>query len=96
MAKIVLVTGGCRSGKSRYAQEYAESLVGERLYLATCTIHDEEMRQRVEKHKQERMGRGWKTAEEPRDLVDALSSAKEEVVLIDCLTLWVSNLMFHS
>ncbi|HID77704.1 MAG TPA: bifunctional adenosylcobinamide kinase/adenosylcobinamide-phosphate guanylyltransferase [Planctomycetaceae bacterium] len=94
MARIVLVTGGCRSGKSRYAQQLAESLPAPRLYVATCQPGDEEMRERVRRHRQSRAGRGWETAEEPIRVVELLRRNDPfRVVLVDCLTLWVANLM---
>ncbi len=96
MARIVLITGGCRSGKSRYAQSFAESLTGRRAYIATCPIEDEEMRRRVEAHRQSRAGKGWETIEEPLKLSESLAGAGCDVLLTDCLTLWVSNLMFQA
>ena len=95
MARLVLVTGGCRSGKSRYAQQLAESMPGRRAYVATCPVEDDEMRRRAEAHRRDRAGRGWETIEEPLNLSATLAGADHDVVLIDCLTLWVSNLMFH-
>jgi adenosylcobinamide kinase/adenosylcobinamide-phosphate guanylyltransferase len=64
MADLVLVTGGCRSGKSVYAQSLAESLPGSRLCVATCPVIDDELRRRIETHRQNRAGRGWETVEE--------------------------------
>ena len=60
MARIVLVTGGCRSGKSAYAQQMAESLPPTRLFVATCPVTDDEMRRRIEQHQAARRGRGWR------------------------------------
>ena len=95
MAEIILVTGGSRSGKSRYAQELAESLSCKRLFVATCLVSDEEMRQRIERHQRDRAGARWQTIEEPLDLATILVGNQEyEVVLIDCLTLWINNLLF--
>ena len=98
MARLVLVTGGCRSGKSAFAQRLAESLPGRRAYLATAPIIDEEMRQRVERHRQARAAAEWQTIEAPLDLAGAIASAagQFDVVLIDCLTLWLNNLMFQA
>lgn len=93
MARIVLITGGCRSGKSRYAQRFAESLPGRRVYVATCMVQDEEMRHRVETHRRQRVGQGWETIEEPLNLSAAVADTDHDVLLVDCLTLWVSNLM---
>ena len=95
MAEIILITGGARSGKSRYAQQLAESIEGEKLFVATCPVIDEEMRQRIERHRREREERGWQTVEETVDLAGLIEGNREyEVVLIDCLTLWVNNLIF--
>ncbi len=94
MARILLVTGGARSGKSFFAQKLAESVPGRRAYVATCEPGDEEMRERIRKHRQARAGSEWDTIEEPVHLAAALSGATNyDVVLVDCLTLWVSNLM---
>jgi adenosylcobinamide kinase / adenosylcobinamide-phosphate guanylyltransferase len=88
---VVLVLGGARSGKSRFA----ESLVHQPAhYVATAQAFDAEMRQRIAAHKVQR-GQAWVTHEEPLDLVGVLQSiAKEEhFILVDCLTLWLSNLL---
>jgi adenosylcobinamide kinase/adenosylcobinamide-phosphate guanylyltransferase len=96
MARVVLVTGGCRSGKSAYAQNLAESLPGRRAYVATCPVVDDEMRRRIEKHRQAR-SQLWETFEEPLLLDGAIrSTAAFPVVLVDCLTLWVNNLMYRA
>jgi adenosylcobinamide kinase / adenosylcobinamide-phosphate guanylyltransferase len=90
-----LVLGGARSGKSAFA----ESLIGEsglaRIYLATATAGDDEMKARIAHHRVQR-GEGWTTVEEPLALVDALTrvATQGHAVLVDCLTLWLSNLMF--
>ena len=68
MAEIVLITGGCRSGKSAHAQQLAETLPGPRLFVATCPVTDEEMRRRIEEHRRARRDRGWDTLEEESDL----------------------------
>lgn len=98
MAKIILVTGGARSGKSSYALERAESLSTKRLFVATCPKVDEEMSERVRRHQQERHGRGWVTIESERDLAFAFREQAESfgVVLIDCLTLWVNNILYSA
>jgi adenosylcobinamide kinase / adenosylcobinamide-phosphate guanylyltransferase len=97
MAEIMLVTGGCRSGKSAYAQRVAESLPPSRLYVATCPVTDDEMRRRIEEHQSARRGRGWHTVEEQLDLASVLSRhAEHNVLLVDCVTLWVNNLMYHA
>lgn len=96
MAKIILVTGGARSGKSSYALERAESLSTQRLFVATCPKVDPEMSERVRRHQQERHGRGWVTIESETDLSTVFSKRAEGfgVVLIDCITLWVNNILF--
>lgn len=95
MAEIILITGGSRSGKSRYAQQLGDSLSGEKLFIATCPVTDEEMRQRIERHVLDRQGAGWKTVEETVDMEQTLAGNPDaEVVLIDCLTLWINNLLF--
>jgi adenosylcobinamide kinase/adenosylcobinamide-phosphate guanylyltransferase len=93
-ARSVLVLGGARSGKSAYAQALAESAAPERLYLATAEPGDAEMVARIARHRAAR-GAGWTTREEPLGLVEALSAEARpgRVVLVDCLTLWLSNLM---
>ncbi|HYW79395.1 MAG TPA: bifunctional adenosylcobinamide kinase/adenosylcobinamide-phosphate guanylyltransferase [Thermoguttaceae bacterium] len=97
MAKILLITGGCRSGKSAHAQRLAESIVGRHVYVATCPITDDEMRERVARHQQQRRHHDWETIEEPTDLADAiLRTGNRAVVLVDCLTLWVNNLMYEA
>lgn len=97
MGRIHLVTGGCRSGKSAYALKVAESSTGAKLYIATCPVMDgdSEMTSRVKKHKRERESRDWQTFEETVSLPEAVSgSGGYEAVLIDCLALWVNNLIF--
>lgn len=92
MSTITFVTGGCRSGKSSYAQRYAESVGPVRVYLATSQALDDEMRKRIDAHQASR-GQGWTTVEEPIDIVPALLSASQhaDVILLDCVTLWVTN-----
>lgn len=93
-ARSLLVLGGARSGKSAYAQSLAEAAAPERLYLATAEAGDAEMAARIMRHRAER-GPGWTTLEEPLDLAEALGveARAGRVVLVDCLTLWLSNLM---
>jgi adenosylcobinamide kinase/adenosylcobinamide-phosphate guanylyltransferase len=92
--KMILITGGCRSGKSRFALDYANQHFSKKLYLATCEALDEEMAQRIEHHKKMR-GPEWRTIEEPIEIVDqiGLHGTGAEVILLDCLTLWLSNLL---
>lgn len=97
MARIVLVTGGSRSGKSTYAQQLAEGLSGRRAFVATCPPIDEELRVRIQRHQEARRGADWQTIEEPIDLIGAVKKGREyEVLLIDCLTLWINNLMYEA
>ncbi len=96
MAKLIFITGGARSGKSSYAQERAEGISGRRVYLATCPqqTDDHEMQARIDSHIKARKDRGWITIEEPLRLQDVIKENRNaEVVLLDCLTLWISNLM---
>jgi adenosylcobinamide kinase/adenosylcobinamide-phosphate guanylyltransferase len=94
--KVILITGGARSGKSRYAEERARSAGARRLYLATAEAKDEEMARRIAEHR-ERRGKEWITVEEPIELSSQLLRYCGEVdcVLVDCLTLWVSNLLLR-
>lgn len=97
MAKqIILVTGGARSGKSKYAELRAEELGGRRLYVATAEAKDEEMAQRIAEHKKRR-GNDWATIEEPVELSSALLAQRGQTdcALVDCLTIWLSNLLLH-
>jgi adenosylcobinamide kinase/adenosylcobinamide-phosphate guanylyltransferase len=89
-----LVIGAARSGKSRYALALAEATAPERLYLATAEAGDAEMVERVARHRRER-GEGWRTREEPLELAAALRAEARpgRVVLVECLTLWLGNLM---
>ncbi|WP_439815238.1 bifunctional adenosylcobinamide kinase/adenosylcobinamide-phosphate guanylyltransferase [Zavarzinia sp. CC-PAN008] len=90
---IVLLLGGARSGKSRRGQILAESMGPRRLYLATAEARDGEMTTRIAHHQAER-GVGWTTIEEPLDLAGAIAAADPEPpLLVDCLTLWLSNMM---
>lgn len=93
MSLITLVTGGARSGKSRYAVETAMAFP-RRVFLATAVPFDDEMRERIAKHRAER-GDAFRTVEEPEDLASALRavSSDADVILIDCLTVWLGNLM---
>lgn len=92
--KSVLVLGGARSGKSSYAEKMAQSSGLQPLYLATGRAFDDEMENRIAIHR-DRRGSDWQTVEEPLDLVGALTLhvAFDRFVLVDCLTLWLTNLM---
>lgn len=92
-APVTLVLGGARSGKSRYAESLLDELPAAQLaYVATGAAHDAEMAARIAAHRARR-GPRWITHEAPLDLVGALAEARTRPVLIDCLTLWVSNLL---
>ncbi len=88
---LTLVTGGCRSGKSRHAQALVEESRPTRVYVATATVLDSEMADRVARHRADR-GAGWVTCEAPLDVAAALNQG-QSAVLVDCLTLWLTNLM---
>ena len=93
----ILVLGGCRSGKSGHALQLAESLGQKRIFVATCVPYDEEMQQRVDRHRQERDDT-WTTLEVPLELAAAIRThgPSAEVMLVDCLTLWLSNLLMET
>lgn len=97
MKKTILITGGCRSGKSRFALDYANRHFTNRLYLATGQALDEEMKERIRNHRKER-SQDWRTVEEPLNIAGAIEqeAAKAGVILIDCVTLWVSNMLFQN
>lgn len=91
--RVTLVLGGARSGKSRRAEAIIRSLGGNRIYIATAQAFDAEMEERIAQHRLDR-GTGWTTIEEPLALADALSRTDGAGPrLVDCLTLWLSNLM---
>ncbi len=95
MGKITLITGGARSGKSAHAIKLAQAYRGaRRFFLATATASDPEMAARIERHRADRTP-DIVTVEEPVNLVPALKTigARADLVVIDCLTLWVANLM---
>jgi adenosylcobinamide kinase/adenosylcobinamide-phosphate guanylyltransferase len=96
LSNLILITGGARSGKSSFALELCEDISAERLFVATCPTIDSEMDDRVARHKQEREGRGWTTIEEPLNLKDIFfeTAKKYDVILLDCITLWVNNILF--
>lgn len=92
--KLELVLGGARSGKSRYAEQQAKDSACEVLYVATATIYDQEMQSRVQRHKEDRPEH-WQTIEEALSLAEVLkaNAAEGRCMLVDCLTLWVTNLL---
>ena len=93
MKRIVLITGGQRSGKSSYASRRALSLSGDPVYLATSRIWDEEFRQRVERHKRDR-GPEWTNIEEEKFL--SRHDLHGRVIVIDCVTLWATNFFYDN
>lgn len=92
--RSLLVLGGARSGKSRHAQAIAETIGGRLTFIATAQAFDAEMTDRIARHRADRDTR-WETVEAPLDLGGAITTAgsNDGVVLVDCLTLWTSNLM---
>jgi adenosylcobinamide kinase/adenosylcobinamide-phosphate guanylyltransferase len=91
MGRVILVTGGARSGKSAYAERRAEELGGAQVtFVATAEPLDDEMRRRISRHREERP-EGWTTVEAPRSAAIAIAAAGTAVVLLDCLTLFASN-----
>lgn len=93
--EVMLLVGGCRSGKSSQALALAEAVPGEkRVFVATSVPRDQEMQARVKRHQQDRGGR-WRTMECPVTLPETIAacSPQADVLLVDCLTLWVSNLL---
>ena len=93
-APHLLVIGGARSGKSRYAQQRAEATGLRRIFIATAQVFDAEMRDRIDRHRDDR-GPDWETVECPLGLAEAVTAhaARDAVLLVDCLTLWTSNLI---
>jgi adenosylcobinamide kinase/adenosylcobinamide-phosphate guanylyltransferase len=93
--RFVLVGGGARSGKSRFALELAQRLGRRRTFVATAEALDPEMRLRIDRHRQER-GAAFTTVEEPLALPEAIAGVTgADVVIIDCLTFWLSNLLMR-
>lgn len=92
--RVILVLGGARSGKSRFAEGLARGSGDAKTYIATAEPFDDEMRQRIARHRQQRAEDGWTTIEAPLD-PPAVISAAQGVVLLDCVTVWLGNLMHH-
>ncbi|QJU59755.1 bifunctional adenosylcobinamide kinase/adenosylcobinamide-phosphate guanylyltransferase [Sphingomonas sp. AP4-R1] len=96
--RTILVLGGARSGKSAHAQRLAEAAAeaagGDLVFIATAEAYDDEMRDRIARHRADRDAR-WRTVEAPRDLAEAIRAEGGEgrTILVDCLTLWLSNLL---
>jgi adenosylcobinamide kinase/adenosylcobinamide-phosphate guanylyltransferase len=98
LKEIIFVIGGCRSGKSTYAMQTAERVPAEqKIFIATCVPRDDEMKRRVARHQKER-SQNWVTVEAPLNLPEAIrqNSRSGDVILVDCLTLWVSNLLMET
>lgn len=93
MSRLTLVLGGARSGKSRFAEGLARQHGGPRTYIATAEAFDDEMRQRIAKHREQRAGDGWVTIEATLDPASVLP--RDGLVLLDCVTVWLGNLMHH-
>lgn len=94
---ITFIIGGARSGKSSFAMSEALKTKGKKAYVATAQALDEEMKKRIEKHKRERTAE-WHAIEEPLQIAGIIKdiSGKYDVILLDCLTLWLSNLMMNN
>lgn len=93
-ARLIVVGGGVRSGKSAFALELARGLGSRRAFVATAQAFDAEMRDRIEWHVSER-GDEFETYEEPVELASLLGRLRADVVVVDCLTLWLSNLLLR-
>ena len=93
---VILVGGGARSGKSSFAQRLCEERAQSGVFIATGEARDDEMRDRIRRHREDR-GEFWRTVEEPLNLVAVLQreGRADQVVLVDCLTLWLSNVLLH-
>jgi len=93
---MTLVTGGSRSGKSSYALSLAPE-TGSRMFIATCPPVDAEMEARIVRHREERRGKGWDTLESQLlPMEDIKRSYAFDFVVVDCLSLWVNNLMYEA
>lgn len=97
MGRIVLILGGARSGKSRFAEKLGDALPGRHIYIATAQAFDDEMTQRIARHRADRADH-WQTAECPLALHEAVQEhdGADRVILVDCLTLWLTNVMLES
>ena len=90
---VILIGGGARSGKSRYALERARQIPGSRAFLATAEEFDDEYGARIQRHRRER-GEEFVTIEEPIEIARVIGESEFDVLVVDCLTLWISNVMF--
>ncbi|MRR54315.1 MAG: bifunctional adenosylcobinamide kinase/adenosylcobinamide-phosphate guanylyltransferase [Deltaproteobacteria bacterium] len=96
MSTTIFITGGARSGKSRLAERLAEGFGAPLCYIATGEARDGEMAERIDRHRQRR-GSAWQTVEEPLQLGEAIRErdGRCRAILVDCITLWITNLLFH-
>ncbi|MBI2333406.1 MAG: bifunctional adenosylcobinamide kinase/adenosylcobinamide-phosphate guanylyltransferase [Chloroflexi bacterium] len=94
MGRITLILGGARSGKSSHALKLAEESCKSVTFIATAQAFDDEMSARIQKHKSERPA-SWETLELPLNIAPSVSQIKSEVVILDCITLWMTNLMMQ-
>ncbi len=96
MSKTIFISGGARSGKSRLAEKLAEGFGEPLCYIATGEARDREMAERIAHHRQRR-GDAWQTVEEPLRVGEAIKEADGccRAILVDCITLWITNLLFH-
>ena len=96
LPRLTLILGGARSGKSRHAETLIEASGLSPYYIATAEALDDEMSARIAKHR-ERRGKRWQTIEEPLALSETLAqvNAEDRALMVDCLTLWLTNLMMH-
>ncbi len=97
MNRLTLILGGARSGKSRFAMEHGKKSGASKYYIATAQALDAEMIRRIKEHRRQRPS-DWTTIEEPLNLSEALQSVqgKADIAVIDCLTLWLSNLLIKT
>lgn len=96
MPKVSLILGGAKSGKSKYAEDLSANYEN-KLYIATAEARDEEMKDRIKAHQKQR-GTNWQTIEESLNIKDHLEAQNEpnSVILVDCMTIWLSNLFEHN
>ncbi|MEM6389632.1 MAG: bifunctional adenosylcobinamide kinase/adenosylcobinamide-phosphate guanylyltransferase [Pseudomonadota bacterium] len=91
---MTLVIGGASSGKSAFAERYVAQAGLKKTYIATAEALDDEMREKISRHRRDRAGHGWDTVEAPRDLSGALRALDpDDIALVDCVTFWLSNHM---
>jgi adenosylcobinamide kinase/adenosylcobinamide-phosphate guanylyltransferase len=95
MGNLILITGGARSGKSSYAESLADQMAGEVLFIATATPFDDEMQDRIAKHRRHRPAH-WETYEGYRDLQKVFYRGDYSAILLDCVTMMISNLIYDS